>query len=513
MRLTIPKEALSVAKDLEDAGYEAFFVGGCVRDLIRGIKPKDWDITTNALPEEILEVFEHAHYDNDYGTVRIVLDDVKDKTLNVLEITTYRLEAEYSDGRRPDNVTFSKNIEDDLKRRDFTINALALRIHKDVLHETKKDLILDFSRETLEFETEKYRLIDIFGGIKDLANGIIRTVGEPDQRFDEDALRMLRAIRFSAQLGFSIEQNTEKSISTFHEKLNNIAVERIKDEFEKLIMSDQPKYGLEVAHKLGVLQYISPELENTIGIDQNQAHSYTLWEHLLRCLQAASDKGWDLEIRLAALFHDISKAETRRWDKSKKDWTFHGHEVIGSRVTRKVLERLRFSKKTIEKTVKLVRWHMFFSDTEQITLTAVRRMIRNVGQENIWDLMNLRVADRIGTGRPKEEPYRLRKYHSMIEEALRDPVSVTQLKISGDDIINVSGETPGPYVGYVLHALLEEVLEDPGKNTAQYLADRTKELLKLPIEELKALGDAGKQKKEEADEEEVKTIRKKHWVK
>jgi putative nucleotidyltransferase with HDIG domain len=220
-----------------------------------------------------------------------------------------------------------------------------------------------------------------------------------------------------------------------------------------------------------------------------------------------------LEIRLASLFHDISKPETRRWGEEQKQWTFYGHEVLGAKKTKKILQNLKFSNEVIDKVVMLVRWHMFFSDTEQITLSAVRRMIANVGKENIWDLMNVRICDRIGTGRPKEDPYRLRKYHSMIEEAMRDPVSVSMLKIDGKKLMEVLKIHPGPKIGYILHALLDEVLENPEKNTVEYLENRAKELLDLPENELKLLGEKGKDSREDADNRLVEEIRKKHWVK
>ena len=271
--------------------------------------------------------------------------------------------------------------------------------------------------------------------------------------------------------------------------------------------------GLVAMKKLNLLSYIAPELEKTIGVEQNRAHSYDVWEHLLRSLQGAADKNYPLDLRLAALFHDISKPESRRWGTEQNTWTFYGHEVLGARVAKKILINLKYPTKIIEKVTKMIRWHMFFSDTEQISLSAVRRMIVNVGRENIWDLMNLRICDRIGTGRPKEDPYRLRKYHAMIEEALRDPISVGMLKIDGKKIMEVTENTPGPKIGFVLHALLEEVLEDPTKNTAEYLENKAKSLINLPIDELKALGEQGKQSKEEADEEEIKKIRSSHHVK
>ncbi len=232
----------------------------------------------------------------------------------------------------------------------------------------------------------------------------------------------------------------------------------------------------------------------------------------MRSMQHAADKNWAFDIRLAALFHDVSKPETRRWSDEKKDWTFHGHDVVGSRVTRKALEDLRFSRETIEKTSKLVRWHMFFSDPEVVTLSAVRRVITNVGQENIMDLLNLRVCDRIGTGRPKEQPFRLRKYMAMVDQALRDPISVGMLKTDGSRIMEKFHAKPGPKIGWTLNALLEEVLEDPKLNTEEYLDKRTSELLEMPESELKTLGESGKKKREEREDEEIQKIMERHHV-
>jgi hypothetical protein len=232
----------------------------------------------------------------------------------------------------------------------------------------------------------------------------------------------------------------------------------------------------------------------------------------MRSLQHAADKDWSFDIRLAAVFHDVSKPETRRWSDEKKDWTFHGHEVVGSRVTKRALEDLKFPRETIDRVSKLVRWHMFFSDPDQITLSAVRRMIRNVGEENIWDLLNLRICDRIGTGRPKEQPFRFRRYKAMVEEALRDPISVSMLKTDGSRIMDKFHVTPGPKIGFALHALLEEVLEDPKRNTEAYLDERTAALLKLPEKELKELGESGKKRREAEEEREIKEILERHHV-
>lgn len=487
-QFSIPKEVTHVTRTLEKAGFEAFLVGGCVRDLVLSREPKDWDVTTNAKPEEIIALFTKTFYENTFGTVGVVDEETENASLKVIEVTPYRVEGDYSDNRHPDSVIFSQKIEDDLKRRDFTVNSLAYSV----------------SRETVT---------DLFGGLEDIEHKLIQTVGEPADRFMEDGLRILRAIRLSCELSFEIESNTEKAIYENAHLLKNISMERIRDEFSKIIMSDRPMDGLLVMRKLGILKYVVPELEKTIGIEQNKAHSYDVWEHLLRSVQHSADKKFPLEVRLAALLHDISKPESRRRSKDQEKWTFYGHEVISARTARKILTDLKCSTKIIEKVVILVRWHMFFSDTEQITLSAVRRMIVNVGKENIWDLMNVRICDRIGTGRPKEDPYRLRKYHAMIDEALRDPISVAMLKIDGKKIMEVTHVTPGPKIGFTLHALLEEVLEDPKKNTAKYLENRANELILLPKRELEALGKQGKLSKEEADEQEIKKIRGKHWVK
>ena len=232
----------------------------------------------------------------------------------------------------------------------------------------------------------------------------------------------------------------------------------------------------------------------------------------MKTLQHSADKDYPLHVRLTALLHDVAKPTTRRWDNNSKQWTFYGHEVVGSRVTEKVLERLKFSREIVDKVVKLVRWHMFFSDTEEITHSAVRRLIANVGKENVWDLMNVRVCDRIGTGRPKENPYRLRKYKSMVEEVLTDPISVGMLKTDGKRIMDILNINPGPKVGFLLNALLEEVLEDPLLNNKDYLDKRTKELSNLEDTDLKKIAESGKLKKEVEEEKKLKKIRGKYHV-
>jgi tRNA nucleotidyltransferase (CCA-adding enzyme) len=300
--------------------------------------------------------------------------------------------------------------------------------------------------------------------------------------------------------------------------LKEVSRERIRDEFVKIIMSPAPMEGLLLLKKLGLLIYVIPELEESIGVEQNQAHAFDVWTHLLKSVQHSADKGFLLHVRLSALLHDIAKPKARRWaegaDKGSAEgqWTFYGHEVVGSYVTKKILEDLRFSRETIDRVVNLVRWHMFFSDTEQITPSAVRRLIANVGKENVWDLIDLRTCDRIGTGRPKENPYRLRKYKAMIEEVMRDPISVAMLKIDGKKIMELLGITPGPKIGQILNALMEEVLEDPSLNTEEYLNKKTLELYKMSDTKLKELGEKGKEKKDKEEEKEIKEIRGKHYV-
>ena len=471
-----------------------------MRDLLLGRTPKDWDVTTNATPEQIQALFENTYYTNEFGTVGVVNDPPSleatgeqttaiaiAESLRVVEITPYRLEGKYTDARRPDSVEFSQKIENDLKRRDFTINAMA-------------------------YSASKGQLLDLYDGLKDITTCVIRAVGAPEARFREDALRILRAVRIAAELGFTIEEETHIAMKECAPQLAKISAERIRDEFIRIVNSPQPKKALVLSHELGILQYILPELEKGIGVEQNQAHSYDVYEHNLRSVQHAADKAWPFIVRLSALLHDIGKPDARRWSDEKKDWTFHGHEVVGARMAKKILERLKFSRETIDSVVGLVRWHMFFSDPDKVTLSAVRRIITNVGKEHIEDLVKLRICDRIGTGRPKEQPFRLRKYHAMIEQALRDPISVAMLKIDGKRLMEVTRETPGPKFGWTLNALLEEVLDNSEKNTPEYLEKRATELMKLPEGELKALGDGGKERREAEEQEAVKDIQKKHFV-
>ena len=525
LALKISKEVSYVTDTLEKAGFEAYLVGGCVRDLIMEKEPKDWDITTNAKPEQIMALFEKTVYENTFGTVAVVVSrETSPKSSSkgrapsslekagnetVIEVTPYRLEGKYTDFRHPDEVKFAETLEDDLKRRDFTISAMSYR----------------------KGHSES-GITDIFGGLKDIESKTLRTVGNPDERFKEDPLRMLRAVRFSVQLNFSIASEVMESILKNADLLKKISAERIRDELVKIIMSQNPSGGVVMLQKLGLLKNIIPELEEGMGCFQSGEHIYDVWNHSLYALQHAADKcppagRWPLEIRLAALFHDIGKPKSRRLadgkKPTKKKYTFYGHEVVGARMTKKIMERLKFPKKEIKFVEKLVRNHMFFSDTELIPLAAVRRIIAKIGpadakalagkQENhpIWDLMKVRECDRVGTNK-KETSYRLRKYFAMIEEALRDPISVGQLKINGEFMIKELGIKPGPRMGWMLNALLEEVLDDPLKNTTEHLSELVKSLNMLGDPELKTLGERGKEKKEKLEEKEVAQLHQKHGV-
>ncbi len=488
IRLTdIPPEVHTIANTLESGGFEAYIVGGCVRDLVLGKVPKDWDFTTSAHPDQIQALFPDSFCNNDYGTVGVKNETAVDPRLAVVEVTPYRTESGYSDARRPDSVAFGVSLHDDLARRDFTVNAIAYRI---------KD----------------QSVVDLYGGREDIAEKRLKAVGNPDERFLEDALRMMRAVRLASELGFIIESETMAAISRNNKQIERISIERVAGEFLRIIDSPTPMQGIIFLERLGLIDTVLPEIKASIGCEQGGIHAYDVYEHLLRTLQAAADKGYSTEMRLAALLHDIGKPASRREGGKNKQYSFFGHEVIGARMTRKILDRLKLPRELIDTVEKLVRWHMFFSDPDEITLSAVRRTIVRIGEDQIDNLLNLRVCDRIGTGRPKEQPFRFRKYKAMVDEALRDPISVKLLNITGDKIMEISGEKQGKRLGYVLHALLEEVLIDTSKNTPDYLEERTKALLALPEAELIALSEAGKTKQAEEEAAALAEIAKEHNV-
>jgi tRNA nucleotidyltransferase (CCA-adding enzyme) len=504
MILKIPKEAKEIYLKLAEAGYESYFVGGCVRDLILKRTPKDWDIATNATPEKIQSVFPDSFYENEYGTVGVKTGS-DDPALTVIEITPFRLEEKYSDKRHPDAVKFSGKLEDDLKRRDFTINAMALNLETHNLkHKTKK--LSDFV-----FSVSGFMLYDPFGGQKDLKNKMIRAVGDPEERFEEDALRLMRAVRFATELDFSIEEKTNSVLKEKAGLLEFISKERIRDEIVKIIATDEPSRGFELMRELGILQYAMPEIEEGWMVGQNKHHIYTVWEHNMRSLDYAAREKWPIEIRMAALLHDVGKPRTKHGE--GPDSTFYGHEIVGAKMAMQALSRLRFPKNFSDKTVKLVRYHLFYYNVGEVTESSVRRLLAKVGPEDMDDLIKVRICDRIGSGVPKAEPYKLRHFRFVVEKLQRDPISVKMLNVDGNDIIRICRIAPSRRVGAILNILLEEVLDDPKLNSKEWLEKKTAEFCVLSESELGKLAEEAKKKKVGLEEEEVGKIKQKYWVK
>jgi poly(A) polymerase/tRNA nucleotidyltransferase (CCA-adding enzyme) len=489
----IPEEVFFCLDSLHQQGFEAYIVGGCTRDFLRGKSPADWDLTTNATPEEIQKVFNDlkikTFYENDFGTVGVAFPQKKDD-FEVIEITTYRNEAVYTDSRHPDKVTWSKTIEEDLKRRDFTVNAIAMTIK---------------NRSELE-------IIDLFNGQEDLKNEIIRAVGTAKERFSEDALRMMRAVRLKTTLGekWTIEEKTKQAIKDNAPLLEKISKERIRDELIKMINSENAASGIESLRNKRLLSYIIPELEEGFEVGQNKHHVYDCYKHNLECLAYSAKKGFNFHVRIASLLHDIGKPRTKRGEGINS--TFYNHEVVGAQITEKVLDRLRFPKKDVIKITNLVRYHLFYYNVDEVGESSVRRLIKNVGLESVEELLQLRIADRIGSGCPKAEPYKLRHLKYMIEKVSKDPVSVKMLKINGQEVINGLKIKPSPKVGMILDILLEDVLKEPKNNTKVYLKKRLKELGKLNDEELNSLAKEAKEEKNKVITKEDQETKEKYWV-
>lgn len=485
--MLIPVYISKIIKDLQASGYEAYIVGGCVRDVLMGKEPKDWDITTNALPDQMLKVFPDAKYENTFGTVLLPIraiaksNELKGALEDVVEITTYRSEQGYSDRRHPDTIQFETELDKDLERRDFTINALALN------------------------PNDEQNIIDLFGGQKDIKLKVIRAVGEPSDRFKEDALRMLRAIRFSAQLGFELEPKTQRAIVKLAGSLKFVSKERIRDEFIKILSSDRPYDGVMLLHECKLLQYILPELEQGVDVKQDRHHIYPVFKHNLLALKCCPNKEW--QVRFAALLHDVAKPKTRKIINNIA--TFYNHEHIGARMTEKIMTRLRFASADQIRVVNLVKNHMFYYNVGEVTAASVRRLIVKVGRENLKDLIYIRIADRLGSGTPKAMPYKLRHLQYMMEKVQNDPVSVKMLKLKGDDVINILKIPPSPKIGAILDVLLSDVLEDPELNNMPWLKKRVKELDKFELEELRI---KAKELISEKQEEEDRSIKKQYKV-
>jgi poly(A) polymerase/tRNA nucleotidyltransferase (CCA-adding enzyme) len=487
MQLQISKEVLDVVGGLRKAGFKAFIVGGSVRDVLIGRKPKDWDVATDAKPEEIQKIFPDSVYENAFGTVGVKTRSAE-PSLALIEVTTFRHEDKYTDFRHPDKVEFAKTIEEDLARRDFTINALAL-------------------------DAETSDIIDPFGGQEDLKKKIVKAVGDPEVRFNEDALRLVRAVRFAAELKFEIEGKTAEAIKKYAHLLEAIAKERIRDEFVKIVMSDNggPAWGVFQLEELGLLKNIIPELQEGIGVGQNKHHIYTVWDHNLRAFNYSCENGYDLEIRLASLLHDVGKPRVKAGD--GPDSTFYAHEMVGAKMTAKIMDRLHFSKKISDKVIHLVRQHLFYYNVGEVTEAGVRRFLSRVGVENVSDLLKVREADRIGSGVPKAVPYKMRHLLFMIEKVKADPISPKMLKINGSDLMKILGISPGPRIGWILAILLEEVLDDPNKNIRDNLESRVKDLEKLSDSDLLKLSKSAHEKKEEFESGAEEDMKRKFYVK
>ncbi len=443
--LKLPEYVQKFMRAFRDKGYEIYLVGGGVRDLLLGKETNNWDFTTSAKPEEILKLFENAFYHNKYGTVTVPIK-LKDKTL-LFEVTPFRKESGYSDFRHPDKIEWANTVEEDLARRDFTINAIA-------------------------FDGEK--LIDPFGGQKDLKNKIIRAVGEPDRRFQEDALRLMRAVRFASQLGFQIEPKTYQSIVKNAYLIKNISWERIRDEFFKILQSPYSADGILVLKNTGLLHYILPELEECFKTPQKSPkrhHIYDVGTHLVESLRHCPSK--DVITRFATLIHDIGKPKT--FKKTEEGViTFYNHEVVGAKIADRIARRFKLSNKQRDKLVRLVRFHQFTVDEKQ-TDKALRRFIRNVGKENLEDMLALRVADRIGSG-AKPSSWRLELFKKRLKEVQKQPFSIKDLKIDGYDVMKILGLKPGPKVGEVLKKVFEKVERGEVRNEREELIEEVKKL-------------------------------------
>lgn len=457
--ILIPQFVQDICHTFHQANHSLYLVGGSLRDLMLGNDAHDWDMTTDATPDQMLALFPDAFYDNVFGTVGIPVT-LSDEEKIVVEITTFRSESEYTDRRHPEKIAWGKTIEEDLQRRDFTINAMALS-----LEYINGDKTLNITH-----------IIDPHGGKKDLESRLIRAVGDANERFKEDALRILRAIRFAAQLGFTIEDTTWKALQEDAALLPAISVERIQIELVKTLASPHPYEGIMLLKNAKLLEYILPELLEGIGVSQvrpGRHHTEDVFTHNLLSLKFCPSK--DPIVRFATLIHDIAKPRVVGADEQGLV-TFYNHEIVGAKMAYQIADRLRFSKKQREKIVMLIRWHMFTVD-EHTTDAAVRRFIRRVGVENIRDMIDLRIADRLGSGTATAESWRLKLFQKRIEEQLApEPFSIKDLAINGNDIMQELQIKPSKQIGILLQKLFEEVDEDLELNTKEHLLKRVHEL-------------------------------------
>ena len=437
MKIKMPAQAAKVIQTLEQHGFEAYIVGGCVRDSILGRTPGDWDITTSASPQEVKEIFDHTVDTGiEHGTVTVLMNH------EPYEVTTYRVDGKYEDHRRPNEVHFTKSLREDLLRRDFTINAMAYN--------------------------DSEGIIDMYDGMTDLKNQTIRCVGEAKKRFDEDALRILRALRFQAQLGFQIEEETEEAIKNQAKFLKDISAERIQVELEKLITSAHPEV-LVNAYKLGVTKIIFPEFDIMMETPQNNPHHcYSVGEHTLHALMEIQP---DKVARITMLLHDVAKPMCRTTDEHGVDH-FYGHPQEGSLVARKILRRLKFDNDTTDRVCRLILCH---DDNPPLQERTVRRAIYRNGVDQYPLLFAVKRADMLAQSayRREEKAEYLKEYEEIYEQimAKRQCLSIKELAVTGTDLI-ADGMQPGKAIGETLKQLLEYVLEHPEDNTKEKLMEQ-----------------------------------------
>jgi poly(A) polymerase/tRNA nucleotidyltransferase (CCA-adding enzyme) len=438
MEFNIPIKVDKLINKFRENKAEIYIVGGAVRDLILKREVKDWDFTTNLKPEEIQKIFpKNSFYNNKFGTISIVDGD------DIFEVTTFRTDVGYSDFRHPDEIKWGETLTEDLERRDFTINAIALDWDK--------------------------KIIDLYGGQNDLDNKIIRAVGDPDKRFKEDALRMMRAIRIASQIGFLIEEKTFESIQKNANLIKKIAGERIRDELFKILVSPNPLQGITLLKNCGLLKEIIPELLDGYEMAQKGHHVDDVWTHNLKTLKNCESK--NPITKLACLLHDVGKPKSMIGE--GEDRTFHNHEIIGSRIAVSIGKRLKLSNKELEQLFKLVRYHMFTTEATQ-TDKAVRRFIRNVTLTYIDEMISLRRADRLGSG-AKESSWRWELFKKRIVEVQKQPFSIKDLKINGQDVMEILKIKPSRKVGEVLAAIFKEVEEKPELNERRVLLKKIEE--------------------------------------
>lgn len=443
VRIPVPRGAEYIMETLKAAGFEAFAVGGCVRDSILGREPQDWDITTSARPEQVKALFPRTIDTGlQHGTVTVM------QNREGFEVTTYRIDGEYEDSRHPKEVVFTPNLEEDLKRRDFTINAMA------------------YNRER--------GLVDLFGGMEDIKAGVIRCVGEPEERFGEDALRMLRAVRFSAQLGYTIDETTGEGIRKLAGTLAHISAERIQAELVKMMLSPHPDY-LRQAYELGITKVFFPEFDRAMETPQNHPHHrYNVGEHILHALAAVRA---DRVLRLSMLFHDIGKPETLTVDEQGITH-FHGHAVRSAEMAVQILQRLKFDNDTISRVRCLVMYHDYGNEVDP-DLRIVRRAVNKIGEGAFPALFEIKEAD-LGAQSDhlqQEKRLRLEKWRKLYTEMKEKNqcVSLKNLAVTGSDLI-AAGMQPGREIGAVLQKLLELVLDDPACNTREHLLKEAEKL-------------------------------------